>query len=179
MKFYYGYGRVSTARQAEKVSLHVQEQTLKKHAEDLGLPFQFYSEGVSGKDIEGRIEFNKVYEKLKKGDVLGVYDEFRLGRNTRESLRIFDELTERGVQLQIKGKILDPDDPVDELLLTFMSGIGAYQRKYQNLRVKEAIKYVKQKGNWIFTGRLYGYDQSYDKNGNTKISINEKEAEIL
>ena len=53
------------------------------------------------------------------------------------------------------------NDPNDELSLSIESAISTYQRKNQNLKSRIGMDTVKAKGDWIFTGRLYGYKVDY------------------
>lgn len=46
----------------------------------------------------------------------------RLARSLPDARDIADELTRKGVSLNIGGSISNPHDPVDKLLLTFCAG---------------------------------------------------------
>lgn len=174
---YYGYARVSTQEQND-TSIEVQLEFLKHQSEELGEQFVPKYEKASGKDIEGRSVFKSLLISLKFGDILGVYDNSRLGRNTEENLRIINDLTKRGVKVQISGRFVNPDNPQDELMFTIESSISTYQRKVQLDKSKAGIKQAKENGDWILRGDMYGWD-IVRKNGKTIITINEHEANVI
>ena len=174
---YYGYARVSTQEQND-TSIEVQLEFLKHQSEELGEQFISKYEKASGKDIEGRNVFKSLLISLKFGDILGVYDNSRLGRNTEENLRIINDLTKRGVKVQISGRFVNPDNPQDELMFTIESSISTYQRKVQLDKSKAGIKQAKENGDWILRGDMYGWD-IVRKNGKTIITINEHQANVV
>ncbi len=177
---YFGYGRVSTQDQSDN-SISKQENYLKSCAKFLKMSFEFYYEKESGKNVVSREEFNKLRHIPKEGDVLGVFDAYRLGRNTIENLTLYEELTKRGVGLQVRGLLLDPENPNDEFLLAIESAVGTLNRKKQNKDSLIGIKQKKEKGNWVFSGKLMGYKviRNSKKNQTPIIEIVEKEAEVL
>ena len=81
---YYGYARVSTVEQND-TSIEVQLEFLKHQAEEIGESFTPKYEKASGKDVEGRDVLKSLLLSLKYGDILGVYDNSRVGRNTEEN----------------------------------------------------------------------------------------------
>ena len=171
---YYGYARVSTEAQND-ASLNVQHDYLKKCAEKLNQEFYAVSEKASGKDIEGRPEFQRLLRDIKEGDYLGVYDNSRLGRNTEDNLKVAKELKSRGVLLQINGKIVDLDDPQELMLLTIESGISTYFRGLQLDKIKKGIHQKHASGNRVYKDDLLGYNLIKQR-GVNHISINEEEA---
>ena len=174
---YYGYARVSTLEQND-TSIEVQLDFLEYQAKELGEGFIPKSEKASGKDVEGREVLRNLLLSLKAGDILGVYDNSRLGRNTEENLKVIHDLNKRGVKVQISGRCVDPSNPQDELLFTIESSISTYQRKIQLDKSKAGIKKKKENGDWLFSGGLYGWDV-VKKNGKVIVTINEKEANTV
>jgi hypothetical protein len=104
---FYGYARVSTIGQND-TSIEAQLEYLRLQAESLGIPFHPYSEKKSGKNLTDRDVLPMLIEKSREGDVLAVYDNSRLGRNTEENLNIVKLLHKKGVKVQINSKLVDP-----------------------------------------------------------------------
>ena len=177
MAKFYGYARVSTPGQSDN-SIESQIIKLEHQANMLGLPFEFYYEKESGKDIKGRDEFQLLLKKVKAGDIVGVDGADRFGRSTIHNLWLFEQLTELGVHLQVDGRIVDPEEPVHELDLTIESAVSQFHRRIQLKKSKEGIKQKKEKGDWIFTSRLLGYRIHFEK-GMPHVEIVEEEAKII
>ncbi len=173
---YYGYARVSTEEQSD-YSLQNQLKYLEVQSGTLNMQFIAYSEKVSGKNTQ-RPELQKVLSNLKEGDVLGVYDNSRLGRDTSENLKLAKDIHNKGARLHINGSFVDLDNPNHELMLTIESAVSTFQRKNQNLKSRIGIETKKESGEWIFRGDLLGYDVMF-KGSQPIVSINEKEAEII
>jgi site-specific DNA recombinase len=174
---YRGYARVSTEGQSDN-SIENQLKYLKIQSDKLGEDFTPYFEKQSGKALEHRTMLRKLISELKDGDVVGVYDNSRLGRNTEENLNIAKQIIDKKARLQVNGKIVDIDNPNDKLMLTIESAVSTYQRENQLLKSKIGIETKKEKGQWIFTGKLLGYDV-IRKNGNITVSINKEGAEVV
>jgi DNA invertase Pin-like site-specific DNA recombinase len=174
---YFGYARKSTIGQNE-TSIEAQLEYLRLQAESLGMVFEARSESKSGKSLEGREELIKVMADAESGDIIGVYDNSRLGRDTADNLAIIKSLYLKGVRVQISSKILDPNNPEDELFFTIQSSVSTYNRKSQLLKSKAGINLKKRNGDWVMRGDLYGY-RVVKQGGKTTISIEETEAEIV
>lgn len=176
---YYGYVRVSSFSQGQKgISLEVQENFLRKRAEALNIDFILQREVESGKNLEGRPVLTQLIKTLKKDDILGVYDESRLSRNTSDSIKISTALANKGAILEIAGKVIDVEDPTDELTFTINSAIAAYQRKLQNKKAQASIDIKRQNGEMVISGDLLGY-KLYKKKGKTYAEIDEDEAKVI
>ena len=81
----YIYTRVSTAIQVDGYSLEAQKDKLRKYAEYQGYTVagEYSDEGFSGKNIQGRPEFQRMLAAIESGsiDCVMVKDLSRLGRN--------------------------------------------------------------------------------------------------
>lgn len=174
---YYGYARVSTDGQSDE-SIEVQLTFLERQAKKLEMAFTPIYEKASGKSIEGREEMQRLLSLVKDGDVVGVLDNSRLGRNTQDSLAIAKELRSKGVRLHINGKFINYNDPQDMMLLSIESSISTYFRELQLVKITEGIKQQRSKGNAIFNPKTLGYDHKII-NGVRSIEINEEEAKIV
>ena len=157
MNRFYGYARVSTVGQND-TSIEAQLEYLRLQAESLGMPFEGHSEKKSGKSLAEREGLLNLISTSEEGDVIAVYDNSRLGRNTEENLNIINTLHKKGVKVQINSKFVDPTNPDDELFFSIQSSISTFQRKTQLLKSKAGINLKKKNGDWIMRGDLMGYE---------------------
>ena len=65
----YIYTRVSTAIQVDGYSLDAQREKLRKYAEyeDMTIAGEYSDEGFSGKNIQGRLEFQRMLADIQDG----------------------------------------------------------------------------------------------------------------
>lgn len=96
--------------------------------------FKGVTEKGSGKSIDTRPVFQDLLTKLKPGDIIGVYDNSRFGRNTEDNLRVARELGSRGVILDVGGRFYSPADPSEKLMFSVESSVSTYQREVQNAK---------------------------------------------
>ncbi len=174
---YWAYARVSTVGQSDS-SISVQLEYLKGNAKRLGLEYKPFSEKMSGSSLAPRTELNKIIEQAQKGDYIGVYDSSRLGRNIIDSLLVVGDLIKRGVKVQIGDRVLDEKSPSDELMFIIESAFAQFQLKEQKRKSLTGIEDKKKKGDWLFTGRLLGYD-IVKEGSRIAVKINETEAAIV
>lgn len=80
--------------------------------------------------------------------------------------------------MQVNGKIIDTNNPIDKLTLTIESAVSTYQRENPKLKSRIGIETVKENGEWIFTSRLYGYNCIGTKRL-PEVKIIESEAKVL
>lgn len=177
MAKYWGYCRISTLHQHD-TSLSAQADYLRTRATELGLEFMKIEEKVSGAKFEERSEFIKVINNSQAGDIMGVYDDSRFGRETSGNLDYLEKLTNKGVKLESHGRIIDYNNAIDKMIFSMGSVFATYQRDIQRQKSLEGIAKKKEEGNWVLRGDLFGYDLKYDK-GRPVITINEKEAKYI
>lgn len=98
----FGYSRVSTSSETQRSSIRNQRAILI----EAGVPDEniYVDDGRSGKDIEGRPQFqacvSACLEATKVGEVqLFVTDGSRLGRNIVEDIDVIDQLEQAGVRI--------------------------------------------------------------------------------
>lgn len=175
---YYAYIRVSTKDQGKKYSIEVQREYLKMlfdtFPEKDKYEFVVLEEMKSGKNTSERNVFSTMIDVLKENDIVSIYDSSRLGRNTKEDLIAIDVIKTKNAKLYIENKLVDFNNPQDEMMLTIQSAFATMIRKQQNLKSRAGIAVKKKKGEWIFSSRLIGY-----RNENGKIVIDEKEAYFI
>ncbi len=134
-----GYARVSTAEQ----DLTVQRQALA----DLGVdPRRVYVDhGLTGTNRE-RPGLREALAACRTGDTLVVTKLDRLARSVPDARDIVDELTARGVRLNIGGSLHDPADPVGRLLFTVLSMIAEFEADLARARTREGMAVARAKG---------------------------------
>lgn len=140
----YIYARVSTNHQ------NVQQQIdalAKKYNHDA-----VYSDnGVSGKTLE-RPSFNKLRQVVKENDTIVVMDLSRIGRNTQEVLDFVEEMTTRGVHVQIDDMgSVDVTSSTGKMVITTLAAVATMQR--EQMLEKQAIGIDRAKSEGKFKGK--------------------------
>jgi DNA invertase Pin-like site-specific DNA recombinase len=126
-----GYARSSTAHQ--KFGLEAQIEELRAAG-----CTRIFSETVSSID-SNRTQLQAALQFLRAGDRFVCTRPDRLARNTAELLRITEELSKRGVAVQILSMNIDTSTSTGKLLLTLMAGIATFERE-QRQRLQGNIK---------------------------------------
>jgi len=70
----------------------------------------------------------------------------RLARSVPGARDIVDELTARGVRLNLGGSIHDPTDPIGRLLFTVLSMTAEFEADLARARTREGMAVAKAKG---------------------------------
>ena len=70
----------------------------------------------------------------------------RLARSVPDARDIVDELTARGVRLDLGGSVHDPTDPIGRLLFTVLSMIAEFEADLAQSRTREGMALAKAKG---------------------------------
>jgi len=106
-----------------------------------------YSEKVSGKSIDKRVQFQKLMRDVLPGDVVVVTKLDRLCRSTRDLANILGELTAQQCGFVSLGESwADTTTSVGRLMLTIMGGIAAFERELIRARTADGIAAAKRKG---------------------------------
>lgn len=134
-----GYARVSTDGQ----DLTGQRQAL----DTLGVqPDRVYVDhGLSGTN-RARPGLREALAACRPGDTLVVTKLDRLARSVPDARDIVDELTARGVRLNLGGSVHDPADPIGRLLFTVLSMIAEFEADLARARTREGMAIAKAKG---------------------------------
>lgn len=118
----FGYSRVSTLEQ----DLSIQREWL------LGKgvkPENVYEEKRSGSELNTREQLKKLLQKVENGDTVFVYKLDRLARNTRDSLKIMEELRQKHVNLFLGDIGGIEDNEVGDLVYTIFSAVAQMERR--------------------------------------------------
>lgn len=134
-----GYARVSTAGQ----NLTAQRDGLAA----LGVePDRIYVDhGLTGTN-RARPRLREAMAACRTGDTLVVTKLDRLARSVPDARDIVDEITGRGVRLNISGSVHDPSDPIGRLLFTVLSMIAEFEADLARARTREGMAVAKAKG---------------------------------
>jgi DNA invertase Pin-like site-specific DNA recombinase len=134
-----GYARCST----ESQDLTIQRNALIS----LGVsPDQIYSDhGLTGTNRD-RPGLREAMKTCREGDTLVVTKLDRLARSLPDARDIVDELTKRGVKLNLGGSIHDPTDPVGRLLFNVLAMVAEFESDLISMRTREGMKLAKSRG---------------------------------
>lgn len=136
----YGYGRVSTKGQEQNGnSLEDQRAKLAEAGCD-----EIILEAYTGTKMN-RPKFNKLLEKLEKGDTLVVCKLDRFARTAREGLEVVETLMERGVRVHILNMGLIEDTPMGRVILTVMLAFAQFERDSIVERTQDGKALAKEK----------------------------------
>lgn len=136
-----GYRRVSS-----------EDQTLDR--QDLAGCEKIFEEKVSGKNRD-RPELQACLAYVREGDTLRVHSADRLARSLKDLLHLLDDLTGRGVAVELlkEGLTFDPsmDDPYARCMLSMLGAFAELERELILARQQEGIALAKERG--AYAGR--------------------------
>lgn len=134
-----GYARVSLGEQ----DLTVQREALLA----LGVEADriYVDHGLTGTNRD-RPGLREALAACRRGDTLTVTKLDRLARSVPDARDIADELTRRGVRLQLGGSVYDPTDPVGRLLFNVLAMVAEFEADLIRLRTREGMAMAKAKG---------------------------------
>src|SRR5437868_4324264 len=134
-----GYARVSTDEQ----DLTAQREGL----QGLGVaPGRIYVDhGLSGANRD-RPGLREALAACRAGDTLVLTKLDRLARSLPDARDLADELTRRGVRLNLGGSVYDPTDPVGRLLFNVLAMVAEFEADLIRARTREGMKVAKAKG---------------------------------
>ncbi|KKC05002.1 recombinase family protein [Mycobacterium nebraskense] len=134
-----GYARVSTDDQ----DLTAQRDALA----GLGVTWKriYVDHGLTG-TTRARPGLREALAACRDGDTLVVTKLDRLARSLPDARDIVEDLTRRGVKLNIGGSVHDPTDPVGRLLFNVLAMIAEFEADLIRLRTREGMKVAKAKG---------------------------------
>ena len=133
-----GYVRVSTEDQETARQL--------KLMDDYKVD-KIFEEKASGKNTS-RVEFKKMMDYVREGDILYVESISRLSRSVRDLLKIVDELTEKGVHFVSAKESIDTSTPQGRFVLTIFAALSELEREQLLQRQREGIEIAKAQGKY-------------------------------
>lgn len=182
----YIYLRVSTKGQGNimtgHTSLEVQKDECLKKAEEKG-----YREGevtvieemTSGKDMSKMREFQKMYKKIGRGDMVFFYSVSRFSRNIRQALMYLYQIEEKGGKYYfcVEG-LSSGGNASNRLTLHNMLASSQYEREILGERVKASIEKRRKMGSHL--GRApFGFRHNRTEQGRLDLEPDMKEQYVL
>ncbi|SCK02052.1 Transposase and inactivated derivatives [uncultured Clostridium sp.] len=183
------YCRVSTTEQAEEgYSIAEQERLLEEWCKKMNYTvYKCYSDrGISGKDIKNRPQLKELLNDAqeKKFNMVISWKINRISRKLSDVLKIVDILEQNNITFKSHSEPFETDTPAGKMQFQMMALIGEFERGTIAQNVKMGMCAKARAGEWC-GGRVLGYDlipvenQEGCKRRKTKLTINEKEAEIV
>lgn len=176
----YIYTRVSTSMQVDGFSLDAQREKLRRYAEfqDLKIAGEYSDEGKSGKNIEGRPEFQTMLNDISEGkdnvQYVLVFKLSRFGRNAADVLNSLQLMQDYGVNLICVEDGIDSSKDSGKLMISVLSAVAEIERENILVQTMEGRKQKAREGKWNGGFAPYGYELI---DGELKIA--EDEAEII
>ncbi len=176
----YIYTRVSTSMQVEGFSLDAQRTRLLKFAEfrDLEVVDEYSDKGRSGKNIQGRPEFQRMLKDIESGkdkvSFVLVFKLSRFGRNAADVLTSLQKLQDNGVNLICAEDGLDSSHGTGKLIIQILSAVAELERENIRVQTMEGRLQKAREGKWNGGFAPYGYKLV---DGNLEIA--EDEVEVI
>ena len=111
----------------------------------VGVDRIYVDHGLTGTNRD-RPGLREALAACRRGDTLTVTKLDRLARSVPDARDIADELTQRGVRLQLGGSVYDPMDPVGRLQFNVLAMVAEFEAELIRLRTRESMAMAKAKG---------------------------------
>ena len=182
-----GYVRVSGAFQATHgASLDAQRDGIEEYCKnnDIELLRPIIEDaGVSGKEWNARPGIQKLERMVKAGEANMVVCKSlsRLGRNTRELLRIVEELQGVGCKFKFLSESIDTTTPSGRAMLAMLAAFAQMELEQTLERTSTGKAKKKAMGVVVSIAPVYGYEYiEGDKQGNGRtFTVNPAEAAVV
>ena len=136
-----GYARVSTAEQ--------NEERQRKALTEQGVQ-KIYIDKQSGKNID-RAAFKEMMSFARQGDIIITESISRIARNTRDLLKVVEDLTSNGIEFKSLKENIDTTTPQGKFVLTIFAAMAELERDQILQRQAEGIAIAKEQGK--YTGK--------------------------
>lgn len=176
----YIYTRVSTAMQVDGYSLDAQREKLRKYAdyEDMVIAGEYSDEGFSGKNIQGRHEFQQMLRDVqdcKDGvSYVLVFKLSRFGRNAADVLNSLQLMQDFGVNLICVEDGIDSSKDSGKLMISVLSAVAEIERENIRAQTMAGREQKAREGKWNGGFAPYGYRLE-----NGELSIADDEVEVI
>ena len=176
----YLYTRVSTAMQVDGYSLDAQRDKLRKYAqyEDMLIAGEYSDEGFSGKNIQGRPEFQRmlidIQERKDEVSYVLVFKLSRFGRNAADVLTSLQLMQDFGVNLICVEDGIDSSKDSGKLMISVLSAVAEIERENIRAQTMAGREQKAREGKWNGGFAPYGY-----KLENGELKIAEDEADVI
>lgn len=159
----YIYTRVSTEMQVDGFSLDAQITALEKYADysEMEICGRYQDAGKSGKNIDGRPEFQKMMTDIKSQkdgiSFVLVFKLSRFARNATDALNALEELKKNNVDLICTAEHLDTSDKLGKMMFAIISSVCEMERENIRVQTMEGRREKARKGKWNGGAAPYGY----------------------
>jgi DNA invertase Pin-like site-specific DNA recombinase len=151
-----GYARVSSRTQDHQA----QVEALKAAGCE-----RIIAEKASGKNTNGRPQFERMMQRLQPGDTVLVTKLDRLARSSKDLHNILHELTEKGCGFTSLGEAwCNTESAAGRLMLAIMAGISEFERELIRKRCQDGIDRAKA------LGTMFGRKPKLDTGQRRKIA---------
>ena len=178
----YLYTRVSTSMQVDGYSLDAQKDKLRKYAEyeDMTIVGEYSDEGFSGKNIQGRLEFQRMLSDIQQGkddiSFVLVFKLSRFGRNAADVLNSLQLMQDFGVNLICVEDGIDSSKDSGKLTITVLSAVAEIERENILVQTMEGRRQKAREGKWNGGQAPYGYELD---SKNSTLIVAPEEAEVV
>ena len=159
----YIYTRVSTAIQVDGYSLEAQKDKLRKYAEfqDYTIAGEYSDEGFSGKNIQGRLDFQRMLQDIQDRkddlDYVLVFKLSRFGRNAADVLNSLQLMQDFGVNLICVEDGIDSSKDAGKLMISVLSAVAEIERENIRTQTMAGREQKAREGRWNGGFAPYGY----------------------
>lgn len=176
----YLYTRVSTSIQVDGYSLDAQREKLQKYAEyeDMAITGEYSDEGFSGKNIQGRLEFQRMLNDIQDNKdgvaYVLVFKLSRFGRNAADVLNSLQLMQDFGVNLICVEDSIDSSKDSGKLMISVLSAVAEIERENIRTQTMAGRAQKAREGKWNGGFAPYGYCLE-----NGKMLIAEDEVDVI
>ena len=159
----YIYTRVSTAMQVDGYSLDAQRDKLRKYAayEDMTIAGEYSDSGFSGKNIQGRPEFQRMLSDIQENkdgvSFVLVFKLSRFGRNAADVLNSLQLMQDFGVNLICVEDGIDSSKDSGKLMISVLSAVAEIERENIRTQTMAGREQKAREGKWNGGFAPYGY----------------------
>lgn len=159
----YIYTRVSTSMQVDGYSLDAQREKLRRYAEYEGMTVadEYSDEGFSGKNIQGRLEFQRMLNDIQNGkdgvEYVLVFKLSRFGRNAADVLNSLQLMQDFGVNLICVEDGIDSSKESGKLMISILSAVAEIERENIRTQTMAGREQKAREGQWNGGFAPYGY----------------------
>lgn len=165
------YARVSTNKEEQESSMEFQRQQVTKIENEGGIVTRIYAdEGVSGRSLKKRKEFQRMLEDAYKGEFDWVYTKniSRFARNLADMSNATRELENLGIYVYFSEEDYRTDNTANKIVLDLLSSIAEQESRNTSSHVRSVVKEKYKKGQIAILSRSpLGYDFSIKKDPET------------
>ena len=175
------YLRVSTGMQVEGYSLDAQLASIERYAKayDYEIVKIYKDEGKSGKSVEDREDFIRMFEDIETEainvDYVMVFKLSRFGRNTADVMTYLQRLQDNGVNLVCVEDHLNSEYGAGKMMITVLSAVAEIERVNILEQTMAGRRQKAEEGKWNGGFPPYGYSLGEDD----ILQLNEEEAKAV